>query len=301
VICATRGEILRTGQKVQEILESLHRRPRWAWIGWIVYAAAVTFPHEQVQRLVEKIADRLTRPGLYRVSATIAISLAVVLTVVLWRRLRERLAVSERRRIAGFWCLTLALIWVTWRIFTANNTELVHYPQYFPEGAALLAMTLSPVESLSWIALAAGLDEGYQYWVLYPHRVSALDYNDIYMDLLGGAAGVLFAMAFLKCQPRNQPARIWKRPGVLALASVVAMGLVLWSTGKMALHQDDPHPHWFALSRQRTPFFSVVPALGPHHIHELTPVEGTLLILLTIGIYAALDRRVRIVMKEDSR
>ncbi len=279
---------------MRKFLENLHRRPRWAWTGWIAYAAAVTFPHEQVQLLVGKIADRLTRPGLYRVSAGIAIALAVLLTAILWRRLREHVA---RRGIAGFWGLTLVLIWITWRVFTANNTELVHYPQYFPEGAALVAMTLSPVESLAWITLAAAADEGYQYWGLYPQRVSAFDFNDIYMDVLGGAAGVLFAMAFLRCERRDQTARVWKRPGVITLLGVVVAGIVLWSTGRMALHQDDPHPHWFALSRQKTPFFSIVPALGPHHVHELTPIEGTLLILLTIGVYAMLDRRVRILAK----
>jgi len=276
---------------VRKFLEILHRNLGWAWTGLIVYAAAVTFPHEQVQLLVGAIADRLTRPGLYRVSAAIAIALAAVVTLILVRQLRTH---PERRRIAAFWALTLLLIFGTWGVFTGNNTELVHYPQYFPEGAALVAMTLSPAESLAWIALAGGLDEGYQYWVLYPQRVSAFDYNDIYMDLLGGAAGVLFAMAFLNCEPRNGSAHIWKRPGVRALAGVIAIGIVLWATGKMALHQDNPHPHWFALSRQKTPFFSIVPGLGPHHVHELTPVEGTMLIVLTIGVYATLDRRVQI-------
>jgi hypothetical protein len=279
---------------MRKLLEILHRRRRWAWIGLIAYAAAVTFPHEQVQLVVGRIADRLTRPGLYRVSAAIAIALALLVTAILLRRLATH---PERRRIAAFWVLTLALICGTWGVFTGNNTELVHYPQYFPEGAALVAMTLSPAESLAWVAIAAGLDEGYQYWVLYPRRVSAFDYNDIYMDLLGGAAGVLFAMAFLRCERRDGSAGVWKRPGVMALLGVIGMGIVLWATGRMALHQDDPHPHWFALSRQKTPFFSIVPALGPHHVHELTPLEGTLLILLTIGLYAGIERRVRIVAK----
>jgi MFS family permease len=276
---------------MRKLLQILYRRRRWAWIAWIAYAAAVTFPHEQVQLLVGRMADRLTRPGLYRVSAGIGVGLAVALTVALLRRLADH---PERRRISAFWVLTLALICGTWGVFTGNNTELVHYPQYFPEGAALVAMTLSPAESLAWIAIAAGLDEGYQYWVLYPRRVSAFDYNDIYMDLLGGAAGVLFAMAFLTCERRVGRARIWTRPGVIALAGVIGTGLVLWATGRMAMHQDDPHPHWFALSRQKTPFFSIVPALGPHHVHELTPAEGILLILATIAVYSAIDRKVRI-------
>ena len=205
---------------MRSILEGLHRRRHLAWIGFVGYAAAVTFPHEQVQLIVGHIADRLTRPGLYRVSAEIAIALAAAATIVLLWRLRTH---PERARIAGYWALTLGLIWCTWRVFTANNTELVHYPQYFPEGMALVAMTLSPIESLAWITLFAGLDEGYQYWVLYPKRVSALDFNDIYMDLLGGAAGALFAMAFLHCSRRRGRFWIW-RPGVLAMLGTIGAG-----------------------------------------------------------------------------
>jgi hypothetical protein len=83
----------------------------------------------------------------------------------------------------------------------------------------------------------------------------------------------------------------------MALASVIVAGVVLWATGKMALHSDDPHRYWFALSRQRTPFFSVVTPLGPRHLHELTPLEGTLLIALTIAVYAGFERRVRVGVK----
>lgn len=259
----------------------------WAWLGLIAYAAAVTFPHEQVQLIVGRIADRLTRPGLYRVAAELGIALAVILTTVLFGRVRTH---AERWRIAGFWALTLGLIWSTWRVFTANNTELVHYPQYFPEGMALLAMTWSPVESLCWIALLGGLDEAYQYWVLYPKRVSALDFNDIYMDLLGGAAGVVFAMAFLKAKRRAGP-----RIGIAALMGTIGAGVVLWLAGKMALYESDPRAHWFALSRQpAAPFWSVITPLGPHHVHELLPAEGIALILATIAVYGALERAVMI-------
>ena len=47
------------------------------------------------------------------------------------------------KTVAMFWIVTLALIGFAWRVLTANNVELVHYPQYIPEGMALLALTLS--------------------------------------------------------------------------------------------------------------------------------------------------------------
>ena len=118
-------------------------------------------------------------------------------------------AANHRSVLAiGLWFLTMALIGGAWGSLTANNVELVHYPQYFPEGIALAALTLSPVEALSWIVFFGGLDESYQYWVLSKGRPTLLDFNDIYMDLLGGAAGIVFAMAFLRCV-RDPKSRRW--------------------------------------------------------------------------------------------
>ena len=261
------------------------------------YAAAVTFPHENVQWLVNQIAIRITHRHLYQVSAAITVAGAAWLTWILVRRLKTQTAQST---VAVFWVVTLALIGCTWRLLTANNVELVHYPQYIPEGMALLALTFSPAESMAWIALFGGLDECFQYWALSHGRPVPFDFNDVYMDLLGGAAGVLLAMAFLRCDARGHASRnaspIWKRPGVIAILAVTAVGILLWSLGLMLLFEDRTNPHyWFALSRFHAPaFWFQVYANGPNQYHTLSPVEGPILILGTIGLYAWIDRRVKI-------
>ena len=263
----------------------------------IAYAAAVTFPHENVQWLVNEVAIRITHRRLYQVSAAITVMEAAWLTWILIRRLKGQAA---QPTVVAFWIVTLVLIGCAWRVFTANNVELVHYPQYIPEGIALVALTLSPAESMAWIALLGGLDECFQYWVLANGRPVPFDFNDVYMDLLGGAAGVLVAMAFLRCDSRDGGSRdgwrIWKRPGVIVILAVTALGILLWSLGLMLLFEDKSNPHyWFALSRFTSPaFWFQVPLNGPNKYHTLSPVEGPILILGTIGLYAWLDRRVRI-------
>ncbi len=61
----------------------------------------------------------------------------------------------------------------------------------------------------------------------------------------------------------------------------------------MLLYDAEGAPsHWFTLSRLKTPsFWYFNPGmLGPHHFHELAPVEGPVLILATIALYGILDR-----------
>jgi len=278
------------------LLAALHLHPRRGWAGLLVYAAAATFPHEQVQYLVAELASRITHKRLYQASAAILLIEGALATLVIFKR---RSGQAGNRRIAAFWMLTLVLIWGTWHALTANNTELVHYPQYFPEGVALAALTLSPVESLAWVTLFGGLDEAFQYAVLMRGRAVPWDFNDIYMDLLGGAAGVLFAMVFLRRRAPEAPLpwkRILARPGVALILAIAIAGIALWSFGWMALYTDSTSAHpWFALSRVRLPsFWFLDPANGPNRYHTLSPIEGPLLILATLALYATLDRRLRI-------
>jgi hypothetical protein len=281
----------------REFLTAMRRRPGWSWAALAAYAAAVTFPHENVQWFVNEIAIRITHKRLYEASAAIVLALGAILTLVLFRSLAGQ---ARRRTAAAFWVLTLALIWCAWRGLTANNVELVHYPQYVPEGMALLALTLSPAESLAWVAVFGGLDECFQYWDLMGSRPVPFDFNDVFMDLLGGAAGVILAIAILGCSSRDGGAMPWKRilkrPGVVVIVTLVALGILLWSFGLMALYKDPANSHyWFALSRVKIPaFWFVVPANGPGKYHTLSPVEGPILILATIAFYATLDRRLRI-------
>lgn len=290
---APSGKKNRQSNPIARALSAIHSHPWLGWIAFLAYAAAVSFPHENVQWFVNEIAIRITHPNLYRLSAAIALTLGALLTALFLRGARRQ---PQGRFAIGLWLLTIALIVGAWGSLTANNVELVHYPQYFPEGMALAALTLSPIEALSWIVVFGGLDESYQYWMLSKGRPTLLDFNDIYMDLLGGAAGIVFAMVFLQCV-RAPRSRQWmsarKRPGVIVLTSLIALGVALWAAGLMLVVEDKTNTHyWFALGRFRAPsFWAQVVANGPNRYHTLTPAEGVLLILATIALYAALTRK----------
>ncbi|HEX3744883.1 MAG TPA: hypothetical protein VHW09_13165 [Bryobacteraceae bacterium] len=280
---------------VSRFLNAIHSHPRWSWAGLLAYAAAVSFPHENVQWLMNQIAIRITHQHLYRISAEVGGAEALLFTLIVIWRLRAQPA---RYTLIGFWILTLALIGFTRWAFTANDLELVHYPQYLPEGVALVALTLSPAESLCWVVIFGGLDEAYQYAVLSWFRPAPFDFNDVFMDLLGGALGVLLGMLFLRCVRRETPLSppLWKRPGIVALLSILATGIVLWASGLMLLFEDKTDMrHWFSLSRFRAPaFWFQVAANGPDKYHTLSPIEGPILILGIIALYSVLDRRLRI-------
>lgn len=177
------------------MLSAVHAHPWWSRIGLAAYATLATLPHTKVQWAVNEVAIRIGHPKLYLLSASIVLALGAIFTVLLLWGVRGQ---PQKRLVPGLWLLTVVLIFGAWAGLTGNNVELIHYPQYFPEEVLLLAMTLSPTEALCWVLLPGGLDEAYQFWLLPRTRVSLYDVHDMYMDLLGGAAGVAFAMAFLR-------------------------------------------------------------------------------------------------------
>jgi hypothetical protein len=291
---------------ISRFFAGMNRHKMWAWVGLLVYACAVTFPHQPVQDVVGALVTKISRNRVYQLSVAIAFVEAAVFIFLFVRSLSRQ---TERWWLASYWILCFLLMVGTWRMLMANNTELVHFPQYFPEGMALLALTLSPVESLAWITLFGGLDELYQYIYLTKGRATSLDFNDIYMDVIGGAAGIIFAMTILRSESRTgvrEPWRdTWKRtlltPGVLVIFGILIAGAVLLSSGAMVLYEPlkTPTPHWFALSNMQTEAFWYFndAVLGPHHFHELESIEGVLLILLTIALFIPLERKLRVLAK----
>ena len=277
-------------------LSWLNRNKLWGWILFLIYAPLVTFPHDTVQYYVNEIAIRFGHKKLYQGAAVMGVSLAAIFTLVFLLAWRKQ---PVRKLIGWFWLITMFLIFATWWGFMANNTEIVHFPQYFPEGILLLALTGSAVEAVAWGVFFGGLDECFQYWFVVKRLNVPYDFNDIFMDLLGTAAGVLFAMVFLKLEWR-EAGNWWKqvlaRPGVRVILGIVIAGILLWATGFMVLYEaPDAAPHWFSLSRQtKLPFWFSIGFLGPRTFHELTPIEGPLLNLAGIALYALIDRRVRI-------
>ncbi len=284
---------------LSRFLAGIHRHKVWAWTGLLVYACAVTFPHQPVQDVVGQLVIKISRDRVYQLSVALALIEAVVCTWIFVRSLARQ---TERRWLASYWILTFLLMLGTWRFLMANNTELVHFPQYFPEGMALLALTFSPVESLAWISLFGGLDETYQYIYLTRGRPAPLDLNDIYMDVIGGAAGIIVAMACLRYgSPAGGWKRMFSRPGVLVIFSILAIGAVLLWSGTMVLYEPlgAPNPHWFALSHQQIESFWYFndKVLGPHHFHEMESIEGVVLILVTFALFIPLERKLRVLPK----
>lgn len=271
-------------------LFDLFRQHRWLTaIALAAYAVAVTLPHQTVQ---DWLAIHLVQPWgrltFYRVMAGLGAFGLLTVGAIAARRLPAHPA---RRELTVYSVLTLALVLLAWRFLSVNNSELVHFPQYALLGFVLMGLTLSVSESLSWVLLAGGVDEAYQYAVLKPGWGIPYDFNDVTLDFLGGALGVLLCLLWLQARPRRRP---WGwTPGVTLLGAAVLGGVLALVFDRALLYEDKQRSdYWFALSRLPLPDFWFFDATwGPRTIHTLKPWEGPLLLLTLLGVYSRLDAK----------
>lgn len=258
-----------------------------------IYSVAVTLPHEWVQSWLFVNAVRpLGSRTFYLVMAGLALAALASLGLVIARRLPRHAAPVALRHCS---LLTLALILLAWRFLTVNNSELVHFAQYAVTGFVLMALTLSVTETLSFVLLLGGIDEAYQYAVLHSGWGIPYDFNDVTLDFLGGAIGVLLCLLYLDARPRPRSSFFSLRlgPGAVLLGLIVAGSGLLLLTGHAVIYQDNSRTdYWFALSRlQFKDFWFFDATWGPRIIHPLAPLEGPILLLGLLLIYAQLDRR----------
>lgn len=114
------------------------------------------------------------------------------------------------------------------RFLTFSAPEYAHYPQ-FALLAWLLARALDPTRSrhipgriLFWTTLLGAIDELIQYlWITISYS-EYLDFNDILVNMLGGAAGVLIYYGFSR--PHQLPA---SRPPRLELFTALVLSSII--------------------------------------------------------------------------
>lgn len=189
----------------------------------------------------------------------------------------------------GYLTLTLALMVLAYFTIFVLATELIHFPQY-----ALMAILLFPLswrygDTLFWATLLGVLDEAYQYFYLAPQRTEYFDFNDVVINFLGAAFGLVFLRSFSAQFPTPAPKR-WQSDPVLWACMVLSLaGVVAISAGWLVVYPREGLPESAILLVKKIPetFWSDF-----HHIrfHIILPREGLLLLTLLFISYRGLGK-----------
>lgn len=144
-----------------------------------------------------------------------------------------------------------AVIAISQALIVVNGIEAIHYPQY-----ALMAWLLvraGPGLERSWIAATAlgTVDEIWQWQTLRRAVPGYLDWNDILLNAVGAALGVLIVVRL-----RRAPSAETLLPAAWVAGAVATAGLVALLSGPLVEH----------------PFYRLTP--GGRWFHLMSPFEA---------------------------
>lgn len=274
------------------------RRAALVWTLVAALVAANILSHDAVQRLAARLGDWLT---LERMSLYVTFGgIAGAAVIIVWCGLRLR-PHPRGGLLTGYVVATLLLSAIAYNTLFMINTEAIHYPQYALIGMVMLPITGSFVESIAWVTLFGALDEAWQYWVLSREVPFVyLDFNDMILNLLGGALGVLLMAVLLRdaIEPRQGERSVGSplgsAPVRVAAAIIVAAAIGLLS-GVVSVYPDADATVILARAGRRPVVWAT--SYWGKTAHVLSPFNGLLLMVALVGLYVPLDRRLRFVRR----
>lgn len=273
---------------LSKLISFIGKNPILNWILVVVYYAIAVLPHEQVGVWIAKNIMKPLGRDMYnhRMFMIAAIGIGLYALVVLWNIFKKKKHIQWIPFIYLFVNIGLAI--ASWHFLFVFNVEAIHFLQY-----AILSILLFPLfrrygETLFWCTLLGAIDEAYQYFYLSPNRTDYYDFNDIILDLIGAAFGLILIRSF---SPLLRKATKWYRSGVFycSMGLTLLIGL-LYGLGKLRFYPDEAHSNaWLLVKKIPEGFWTT---LKPVVFHIVQPLEGMLIIICLLVGFSFLDRSV---------
>lgn len=194
-----------------------------------------------------------------------------------------------RIKIAYF-ALTVLLMLFSVKNLLVVHSEIIHFPQY-----AILALLLFPIiknlpETLFLTIVLGLIDECYQYFVLAPQKTAYLDFNDMWLNALGGGLGILLA-GIIFPQYLNPKKKYLKLDGIIfkSLVTITTIFALFFLSGFMGYNQElHPNATYFLFKQEPKSFWT--PSDFEVIYHIVRPAEGILAITFYCWILFPLEK-----------
>jgi hypothetical protein len=222
--------------------------PSWRWLA----AAGAVFVADLFLHLpITDACDALVRRfgfdtwDLVVRRGFLGLGVAMVAAVALWSSSQKRLMLTSA-------ALLVAVALVFQRFLLVSGIENIHYPQY----ALMVSLLMrGGVRAEGAYLISTGLgavDEAYQLATMPRGTPGYFDWNDVALNALGAAFGVVLMLAIRKTEEGQVT---YRHRTSIVVGAAVLISLALWP------------PTW-------TPFFSVTP--GGRVFHKLSGSEAVI-------------------------
>ncbi|MBT8230971.1 MAG: hypothetical protein KJO50_11975 [Bacteroidia bacterium] len=252
-----------------------------------IYYLGVVLPHEWVGKMTVKIFGGLSRQNYNLLIAFLVFMGLAGLSILFFRKWKAH---PKKTALSIYIVSTFILIMLCFKVFFVVNIEAIHFAQY--AGFVLLSYPLfkNSVTTFMISGLAGAIDEWYQYSVLAPQNTNYYDFNDVIINLIGAAIGLII----IKLHQRKDIGYEWRsfyknlEFRILFVFLIILIGGYL--TGYVSIYDDPSNPALFSFVKIPEQSFWTIPPGPPAKFHVLRPLEGIVLIIAVCGFYFGLNR-----------
>ena len=247
-----------------------------------MYYLLVVLPHEKVGIIIARIFKNQSREN-YNL---IVLIIAVVLFIGVFSFIIRKLITHEKKKLLYFYfSATFILVLVCFNVLFVMNIECIHFIQYAVFAILCYPLINDYLQTLVFTTIAGAFDEAYQYFYLAPNRTDYFDWNDVIINLIGGAIGILILKTFLVNQYKSKT-RFLKSSVFYFLFLIVLMVIGLLGFGVLTIYPDDNGDSLFSLVKVLPDGFWSFPP-GPYvRYHVVMPLEGIIIIAILWLFYS---------------
>lgn len=267
------------------------------WINWLsqhrlinlvmifIYYLLVVLPHEQVGILVNDIFGDLDRPVYDLIITCISTGLLCLIVLFLFNKIKRH----PNKKIIWFYLLSTVLFAILcFKILFVVNIEFVHFVQYALFAMLCFPLTLNYMHTLIWATLAGALDEAYQYFYLSPNRTDYYDFNDVIINLIGAAFGLIVIKILNPAYQSFNWKTFFQSHLFYCLVNLSLLIAIALASNLIGLYPNDTKAQYLLVKKMPAQFWSTVYPKIVYHI--LLPLEALLLMIGLFTFYGGLEK-----------
>ena len=255
-----------------------------------VYYLAVVLPHEWIGKLIERTLDRPLGREQYNLIIA-SISVIVLGCIIYWiYKQVAKLSRVEIKLLVSLFILCIFLILLALKTIVVINIELIHVLQY-----GILAFMIFPFvrnfrEALFWAVCMGALDELYQYLVLAPDKNDYFDFNDVILNLLGAALGLILIR--ISGVQGSRDYTFLRSPATRVMIFSCILIVLGFTFSWISIGPPDPDTTdagFYFIKNYEEGFWHVLKKADPFHI--VRPVEGLVIISVLFNTFKTIGMK----------
>lgn len=242
----------------------------------ITYYLLVVLPHEEVGKWVARTLDEPYGRDTYNLIILILGIIGGLGYLIPFWKGTNKLAHGKGRTWFAFG-LTLLFVVISFNVLLVVNVEIIHFVQYL-----ILAILLFPLlnnyrDTLFFATLFATADEAYQYLVLAPLRTDYFDFNDVIIDLIGAALGLLLLWS-VGIKDKISQQKWFQTPTFIGGAILTGAVTIAYLTGLLAIYPSDAETQApiLLIRKIQENFWTIIHPNVKFHVVQ--PLEGILIL-----------------------